>query len=75
MDGENLADFYNRTHEATNTLRAQAAEIHEITQRLEDLTQDGPAWYAATRARVEAKVALEQAEELRRALEELREKL
>jgi len=33
-----------------------------------------PACYAATRARVEARVALEQAEELRRALEELGER-
>jgi hypothetical protein len=34
-----------------------------------------PAWYATTRARVEARAALEQAEELRRVLEELGERL
>jgi hypothetical protein len=39
------------------------------------LTEDTPAWYAATRARVEAKAALEQAEELGRVLEELGERL
>ena len=36
--------------------------------------RDAPAWYAATRARVEARAALEQAEELRRALEVLGER-
>jgi hypothetical protein len=33
-----------------------------------------PGWYAATRAKVEAKAALQQAEELRRVLEELGER-
>jgi hypothetical protein len=32
-----------------------------------------PAWYAGTRARVEARAALEQADELRRVLDELDE--
>jgi hypothetical protein len=39
------------------------------------LTQDTPAWYAATKARVEARAPLEQAEELGRALEGLVEQL
>jgi hypothetical protein len=39
------------------------------------LTQDSPAWYATTRAKVEARAALEQAEELRRVLEQLGERL
>ena len=39
--------------------------------RLKELTKDGPAWYASTRARVEARAALEQAEELLRVLREL----
>jgi hypothetical protein len=39
------------------------------------LTTDAPAWYAGTRARVEAMAVLEQAEELRRELEELGERL
>jgi hypothetical protein len=34
-----------------------------------------PFWYAGSRARVEAKAALEHAEELRRVLEELGERL
>jgi hypothetical protein len=40
-------------------------------QRLEELTRDIAAWYAGTRARVEARATLEQAEELGRVLEEL----
>ena len=34
-----------------------------------------PAWYAGTRARVEARATLQQAEELKRVLEELGERL
>jgi hypothetical protein len=42
----------------------------------ERLTEDAPAWHAgATRARAEARATLEQAEELRRVLEELRERM
>jgi hypothetical protein len=37
-----------------------------MTERLEDLTEDTPAWYAATRSKVAAGATLEQAEELRR---------
>jgi hypothetical protein len=44
-----------------------------MAQRLETLTKDTPAWYAGTRAKVEAKATLEQAEELRRALDSLGE--
>jgi predicted YcjX-like family ATPase len=75
MDGENLADLYNRTQGAVRDLHSQATEIHELTKRLERLTQDTPAWYATTRAVVEARATLEQAEELRRVLEELGERL
>jgi hypothetical protein len=57
------------------TSHAQAAEIHELTKRLEDLTEDTPAWYAGMRSRVEARAALEQAEKLGRVLEELGERL
>jgi predicted YcjX-like family ATPase len=74
MAGEDLPNLYNRTREAANALHAQALEIHELTKRLETLTKDTPAWYASTRARVEARAALEQAEELRRVLEELAER-
>ena len=44
-------------------------------ERIEGLTHNTAAQYAATRARVEARAALEQAEELRSVLEELRERL
>jgi transposase-like protein len=46
-----------------------------IPKMAEELTKDTPAWYASTRAKVEARAALEQAEELRRVLEELGERL
>ncbi len=46
-----------------------------MTERLEDLTEDTPAWYAATRSKVAAGATLEQAEELRRVLEEVGEQL
>jgi hypothetical protein len=57
---------------AADALHAKAAEIHELTKRLKTLTKD-PAWYAGMRARVEAKAALEQADELGWVLEELGE--
>jgi hypothetical protein len=41
----------------------------------EELSADTSAWYAGTRAKVEARAALEQAEERGRALEELGERL
>ncbi len=59
MDAENLADLYARTQRATHTLRAHAAEIFEMTQEIEHLTKDPPAWYASTRARAEARATLE----------------
>jgi hypothetical protein len=40
-----------------------------------DEAKDTPAWYAAMRARVEARAALDQAEELRRVLEDMGERL
>ena len=45
-----------------------------LPRAAECLTKDTPAWYAGTRARVEARAALEQAEELRRMLEEVGER-
>ena len=42
MDGENLADIYNRTQEAADSLYAQATGTHELTKRLEELTKDTP---------------------------------
>jgi predicted YcjX-like family ATPase len=46
-----------------------------MAEELERLTEDTPAWYAATRAKVEARATLEQAEELRRVLDELGRRL
>jgi hypothetical protein len=64
MDGGELVDLYTRTQNAAQALHAQAAEIHELTKRLEELTKYTPARYATTRAKVEARAALEQTEEL-----------
>ncbi len=75
MDRRELVETHNRTQDAAHTLQSQATEIHELTKRLERLTKDTLAWYATTRARVEARAALEQAEELRRVLEDLGEQL
>jgi hypothetical protein len=47
----------------------------EVGADHEELSADTSAWYAGTRARVEARAALEQAEELRKVLEELGESL
>jgi hypothetical protein len=71
VDDRELIELYNRTQDAAHTLRPQAAELLEMTKQLERLTKDTPARYAGTRARVEARAALEQAEELRRVLEKL----
>jgi hypothetical protein len=63
-------ELYQRTQDAVRRLEAEATEIHELANSLETLTKDIPAWYAGMRARVEARAALEQAEELRCILEE-----
>jgi hypothetical protein len=62
MDGEELAKLYGETKTAADSLHTQSTELLELAERLEELTKDTPAWYAATRARVEARAALEQAE-------------
>jgi hypothetical protein len=71
MDSENLVDLYNRRRDAADALHARAAQIVDLTKRLETLTKDTPTWYAGMRARVEDRAALEQAEELRRVLKKL----
>ena len=73
MDGGELKQLYECSREAAVALYAQAADITTLAELLEALTKGTPAWYAGTRAR--ARVALEQAEELRRVLEELGERL
>jgi hypothetical protein len=39
---QDLEVVYNRAREASDVLHAQAAEIHELTKRLEALTKDTP---------------------------------
>ena len=56
-----LPGFVRRTKRAADALHARSAEIVGLAQHLEDLTKNTPAWYAGTRAKVEARVALEQA--------------
>jgi hypothetical protein len=56
MDEENLPHLYNRTRTAADVFHAQAIEILEMAKELERLTKDTPAWYASTRARVEARL-------------------
>jgi hypothetical protein len=68
-------ELYQRTQDAARRLEAEAAEIHELAKRLKTLTKATPSWYADMRARVEARAALEQAQELRQVLEELGERL
>ena len=75
MAVENLANLYGRARHATRALNAQAAEVHDLTKRLEKLMEGTPAWNAGTKAKVEARAALEQAEELKRVLEELGKRL
>jgi len=58
MDGGELAKLYGETKTAADALNARAAEILEQAKRLEKLTKDTPAWYAGTRARIEARATL-----------------
>ncbi len=68
MEGEELTNLYSKTVAAADALLAKAKEAQEFAERIERLAQDTPAWFAGTRAKVEARTALEQAEELRRVL-------
>jgi hypothetical protein len=58
--------MHNQTCLAADPLRAQAAEILGQAERLEELIEGAAAWSMPTRAQVEARATLEQAEELRR---------
>jgi hypothetical protein len=63
VDGGEPVVLYSETTVAVDALQTQAAEVHEMTERLEHLTKGTPVWYAGTQAKVEASAALEQAEE------------
>jgi hypothetical protein len=66
---------YVRANEVANTLHAQAEEVHEMASGLEDLTKNTKIWYARLRVQVEARTVREQAEDLRRVLEEMGKQL
>ena len=55
MEGEELIRLGVGIEEDADALGAKAAEVHELAERTERLTQDASAWYAGTRARVEAR--------------------
>jgi hypothetical protein len=42
MEGEGLARLREEIEEVAGTLRAQAAEVHELAKSIERLTQDTP---------------------------------
>lgn len=67
--------MYERAQVAARNLQARADEVLDLAQRLEELTKDTPAWYAGTRAKVEARATLKQAEEFRRVLDDFGERL
>jgi hypothetical protein len=54
-DGEELARPRADAEAAADALRAKAAQILERAVGLRELTKGTPAWYAATRTRVEAR--------------------
>ncbi len=60
-----------RMREAAEALEARAAEVLELTKKIENLTGGTPGWYAGMRTRVEAVETLRQARVLLNALEEL----
>jgi hypothetical protein len=70
-----LVRLYIRLQRVTDSLHAKPDEVYEMGKELEDLTKETAIRYAGLRMRVEAKAALKQAEELRRVLEELGERL
>ena len=70
IDGEKQAELvrlYVRADEEANALHTQATEVYEMARRIEDLTKDTTISYSGLRVRVEARAALEQATDLRRA--------
>jgi hypothetical protein len=78
MDTEKQAELvklYVQLQEATDSLHTQAEEVYEMARKLEELTKDTTVRYATLKVRVEARAALEQAEDLRRALEEMGKEL
>ena len=72
MDGERrreLLEVRSRAREAADALGVRAAEVVELTKRIEDLTGGTPGWYPGMRARVEAGETLRQVRTLMRTLE------
>ena len=73
VDRKELVTLHNRAQNPTQDLHARAEGGLELAEELDRLTEDTSAWYAGTRARVEARAALE--EDLRRVLEGMGERL
>ncbi len=71
---EELGEVRARAREAAEALEARAADVKELTKRIEDLTEGTPSWYSGMRTRVEAAEALRLARVLARTLEELDER-
>lgn len=71
MDDEwrrELLEIRGRALEASEALEVQAAEVLDLTKRIEELTEDTPGRYPGMRARVEAAETVRQVRVLVRAL-------
>ena len=78
MDDEKQAEFVKvhiHLRQATDSLHTLAAEINQMCKELEALTKDTTIRYAGLPVRVQARATLEQAEDLREALEEMGEQM
>ena len=74
MDDEwrrELLEIRGRALEASEALEVQAAEVLDLTKRIEELTDGTPGWYTGMRTRVEAAETLRQTRVLVRTLEKL----
>jgi plasmid maintenance system antidote protein VapI len=66
-----FAKLHIRLRQATDSLHAQAEEVHDMARKLEDLTKDTTIRYSGLRVKVEARAAFDQAKDLREAIEEM----
>jgi hypothetical protein len=68
---EELVGLHIQMRQAVEALNTQAEEVNKMAKRIEEPTKDNSIRYAGLRVKVEARAALEQAKDLRAALEEL----
>ena len=68
---EKLGEVRARALEASEAMEVQAAEVLDLTKRIEELTDGTPGWYPGMRTRVEAAEARRQAHVLVRTLRHL----